>query len=117
VFNGFAKNATEGMATPIALPIWTLLLFGGHLLPLIAVPVAFASGASNTLVFASATLSAALLLIARCLQAVKCREPWTAVALHPLGVVLTLAIQWRALFAYLKGAQVEWRGRSYAPTV
>ena len=33
VWTGFLKNATEGMAKPVALPIWTLLLFGGHVLP------------------------------------------------------------------------------------
>lgn len=117
VFEGFAKNATEGMARPVALPVWTLLLIGGHLLPLVAVPVALVSGNPTGPVFAAAMSSAGLLFVARVLQAVKCREPWQAVALHPLGVVLTLAIQWRALFGYLKGHQVEWRGRSYAPTV
>ena len=33
VWQGFSKNATEGMATPIGLPIWTVLLAGGHVLP------------------------------------------------------------------------------------
>ena len=33
VWQGFSKNATEGMATPIGLPIWTALLAGGHVLP------------------------------------------------------------------------------------
>ena len=27
---GFSKNAHEGLATPRALPVWTLLLGGGH---------------------------------------------------------------------------------------
>jgi hypothetical protein len=35
---GFAKNAHEGMATPVALPIWTVLLFGGHVLPFMLLP-------------------------------------------------------------------------------
>ena len=33
LWRGFLKNATEGMAKPVALPIWTVLLAGGHLLP------------------------------------------------------------------------------------
>ena len=33
VWSGFSKNATEGMARPFALPIWTVLLVGGQLLP------------------------------------------------------------------------------------
>jgi hypothetical protein len=117
VFEGFGKNATEGMARPVALPIWTLLLVGGHLLPLVALPVGLISGASSGPAWVAALSSAVLLFVARILQAVKCREPGEAVALHPLGVVLTLAIQWRALLGYLRGRPVEWRGRSYAPTV
>ena len=33
VWHGLGKNATEGMATRRALPAWTLLLGGGHVLP------------------------------------------------------------------------------------
>ena len=33
LWSGFLKNATEGMAKPVALPVWTVLLFGGHVLP------------------------------------------------------------------------------------
>ncbi len=36
---GFAKNAREGMATPRALPVWTVLLAGGHLLPFALLPL------------------------------------------------------------------------------
>ena len=52
----------------------------------------------------------------RIAQAVKCGEPVRAVLLHPLGVILTLAIQWNALIDYYRGKSVEWRGRSYQPT-
>jgi cellulose synthase/poly-beta-1,6-N-acetylglucosamine synthase-like glycosyltransferase len=117
VFSGFAKNATEGMARPLALPIWTVLLAGGHLLPLVAIAVALAGGAAGRAAVAAAMLATALLITARIGQAVKCREPWQAVVLHPLGIILTLAIQWWALLGWLRGRQVEWRGRSYAPTV
>src|SRR5919112_660742 len=34
-WNGFAKNAHEGMATPVGLPVWTVLLLGGHILPFV----------------------------------------------------------------------------------
>ena len=37
---GFLKNAHEGMARPLALPVWTVLLAGGHILP----PVLLARG-------------------------------------------------------------------------
>ncbi|MFX7265344.1 hypothetical protein ABTI85_19930, partial [Acinetobacter baumannii] len=41
---GFSKNAHEGMATPAALPVWTVLLFGGHVLPWLVLAVALALG-------------------------------------------------------------------------
>lgn len=114
VWSGFSKNATEGMAKPIALPVWSTLLIGGWLLPS-ALLVAGVLGAP----VAQWPLLAGLVglqIAARIAQAVKCAEPARAVLLHPLGVVLTLAIQWNALIGYYRGKSVEWRGRSYQPT-
>ncbi|MFM8616376.1 MAG: glycosyltransferase, partial [Alphaproteobacteria bacterium] len=37
-WNGFIKNAHEGMATPIGLPIWTTLLAGAHIWPFFLLP-------------------------------------------------------------------------------
>ena len=36
---GFLKNAREGMATPLGLPVWTVLLAGGHLCPSLLLPL------------------------------------------------------------------------------
>ena len=33
VWEGLLKNATEGMAKPVALPVWTVILAGGQVLP------------------------------------------------------------------------------------
>jgi len=41
-WEGFIKNAHEGMATPVQLPVWTILLGGGHILPVILLPFAIA---------------------------------------------------------------------------
>jgi hypothetical protein len=105
-WDGFAKNATEGMATPRALPIWTLLLGGGVLAPLAALALA-----------PNWPLGLAVLLqwTARALQARACREPARAVLLFPLGVALALAVQWTALIARWRGRTVAWRGRVYRP--
>jgi hypothetical protein len=111
VWSGFSKNATEGMARPLALPIWTILLLGGHVLPIVAILVALSTpGVPLTFV----VCALALLIIARCCQALRCREPWLVVALHPLGVILTLIMQWSAFVQHLRGKKVEWRGRRYA---
>lgn len=113
VFAGFGKNATEGMARPLALPIWTCLLVGGHLLPFVTVPLAIAAGSLPLAL--GAVLCAATLVAARAWQTIRGREPWLAFLLHPLGVCLTLVIQYRAFVAWLRGGRVEWKGRSYVP--
>lgn len=109
-WNGFSKNATEGMARPVALPIWTVLLLGGHVLPL---PALVAAGFAGPVPFAISLASLTLAVMARALQAVRCAEPGSVVALHPLAVLTTLALQWTALARHWRGVPVEWRGRRY----
>ncbi|TNC48489.1 glycosyltransferase [Rubellimicrobium rubrum] len=104
---GFSKNAREGMATARALPVWTLLLGGGHILPLLLLP--FASGAA----FWLALLAAALVWTAAGAVAVRARMSWLSVLLHPVGVALTLLIQWNALIKGPSRRPAVWRGRSY----
>jgi glycosyltransferase involved in cell wall biosynthesis len=115
VWQGFGKNATEGMARPLALPIWTVLLLGGWLMPLGLSLLAVLM--PQAVPFKPLLLTAAGLLIgARILQAWKCREPWFAVVLCPLGVLITIVIQWWALAALWRGRKVHWRGRDYSPS-
>ncbi len=108
---GSLKNATEGMATPLALPVWTLLLAGGHVAPWAVLVVALAGG--NGTAAALALLACAGPLAARTLQAWRCREPLRAVPLHPFAVLTLLAAQWVALLRHAAGRPSTWRGRSY----
>ncbi|MBB3973907.1 hypothetical protein GGR24_002584 [Hansschlegelia beijingensis] len=109
VWAGFTKNATEGMATPVGLPIWTVLLFGGHIMPWLLLPFALEAGVSAP----AAAAACALPIAARLLQAWRCREPFWDVALHPLSIAATLVLQWRALLRHRRGATASWRGRDY----
>ena len=109
--DGFTKNATEGMAKPVALPVWTVLLAGGHLLPPIVALLAWAAGQSDAAWVAGWTTAAVLL--ARALLAWKVRQHPLSVLLHPAGIVVTLMIQWRALLGRRRGARATWRGRAY----
>lgn len=105
---GFAKNAREGMATPRGLPVWTLLLGGGHLLPWIALLAGpgWARLPALLAVLASLGLRAAITW--------RVREPWWTVPLHPAGIAVALAIQWRALLgAWLGRPAPAWKGRAY----
>lgn len=111
VWQGFAKNATEGMATPVALPVWTVLLGGGHVLPFVLLPIAVLAGAGAAAGLAA--LAVALVWGARAVLAARVGQPPLGVLLHPVGVAVVLAIQWQALLAAWNGRPTEWRGRSY----
>lgn len=109
---GFSKNAREGMATPGALPVWTLLLAGGHVLPwllLILALCGIGSGTAAFLAFAAALLS----LATRAAITLVTREPAGTILLHPLTVLVALAIQWTALLRRKGAGTPMWKGRSY----
>lgn len=107
VWRGFLKNAREGMATPRALPVWTLLLAGGHVLPFVT------ALADDGRALAVSLAALALLLTARAAIALRFRQGALAVVLHPFGVLATLVIQWTALLAGPRRLPATWRGRTY----
>ena len=101
---GFVKNAREGMATPLGLPIWTVLLSGAHLWPWALLP-------------APPAIAAILLMFGlRAAITWRAREPWWTVPLHPLTVLVALAIQWSALAMWAIGRPAGWKGRAYPAT-
>lgn len=112
VWAGFGKNATEGMATPAALPLWTLLLFGGHALPWLLLGAALVTPLPGGAVLASAGAVAAGLGL-RLVLALRFRQSLAGALLHPAGVVILLAIQWTALLRASRGRPALWRGRAY----
>ncbi len=111
VWRGFTKNATEGMATPIALPVWTVLLGGGHVLPFVLLPAAVLAG--DAAAAGLAGWAVALVWSARALLAARVGQLPLGVLLHPVGMAIVLAIQWQALLAARRGRQAEWRGRRF----
>ena len=111
VWRGFGKNATEGMATPVGLPVWTVLLGGGHLLPWLLLPLALAAGDPAAARVAATAAACGLLL--RAILALRFRQSVAGALLHPAGVALMLAIQAAALARRLSGRPSAWRGRSY----
>ena len=103
---GLTKNATEGMATARALPVWTLLLGGGHVLP----PLLMLLAPSLPAAAAVACGTTLRLLLAR-----RFRQSLRSAALHPLGVLALLTLQWSALLRAGAGKPATWRGRTYPP--
>ena len=103
------RNAREGMATPIALPVWTILLLGAHVLPWLLLLAALLGAGSVWLALVAVLLSMGMRLAVTSWA----REPLSSVVLHPFTVLVGLAIQWDALIRGGTGRQVGWKGRTY----
>jgi hypothetical protein len=101
-WRGFLKNAREGMATPLGLPVWTVVLAGAHLWPFALLPAG------------AAWLALALVFALRGAITLRSGEPAWTIILHPAAVVIALAIQWTALARAVAGRKEGWKGRSYA---
>jgi hypothetical protein len=111
VWRGLSKNATEGMASPVRLPLFTGLLLLGQVLPL---PVwIWASLAQNETAAAIAFWALLLGYGIRFVSAIRYRQSWVGVLLHPVGIVVLLALQWSALVGKLVGRPATWKQREY----
>ncbi|MEM1211164.1 MAG: glycosyltransferase family 2 protein [Planctomycetota bacterium] len=120
VWRGFAKNATEGMATPVGLPAWTVLLLGGHVLPFVLMGAWLSGGLGlgvgggegwvglEQLVMLSFAMSGVVSVG----LAWRFSQGWTAGLLRPMGVCVLVAIQWYALVRKWRGLPPVWRGRA-----
>ena len=129
VWQGLAKNATEGIATVGKIvPLSVILLLGQ------VVPVLLAVWLVRLLVFsrdsamngvsrwtpfsllAMGTVAASLLasFLPRLLAVRRFRQPLSSALLHPLGILLLLCVQWYALARKLFGKPVGWRQRTYS---
>lgn len=113
LWSGFAKNATEGMATSRALPLWTVLLLGGHFLPWVLLPVSVAVAAPPTAITAAAAGVVANLAL-RAALAARFGQSGASILGHPLSMLALLALQWSALMQAWLGKPASWRGRTYS---
>ncbi len=108
-WDGFLKNAHEGMATPFQLPVWTILLAGGHIAPFFLAPLALAGLAPLWPALAALGLTLSL----RAAITLRTRETLWSIPLHPVNVAVALAIQWNALLRSRRGGAAGWKGRVY----
>jgi len=127
VWNGLAKNATEGIATPARIAPFTVMLVLGQIFPVflaaawLAVCVSvrmvgatFDQPALAAVVSAAIALALAASYLPRLLAVRRFRQPLASALLHPLGVTLLLLVQWYALTRQISGRPVAWRARSYS---
>lgn len=117
-WRGFAKNAYEGLGSPVLLVILTIMHLIGHVLPFVAVPLlvlAPAQSAPAHVPLVLALVACILAIAQRIMLAVRFRQRLIGAILHPVGVLLMTAIQWHSFVLSLTGRR-GWRGRVLSPS-
>ncbi len=108
VWNGFAKNAREGIAKPPLIFFFTAVLILGQVLPS---KMIFAyehlSDEQFNLVLGALSLSLTMRLLLGGIHL----SAWEAI-FHPIGVLAFLAIQWYANLRHWIGKPIGWKGRT-----
>jgi hypothetical protein len=125
VWQGLAKNATEGIAAPLRIVPFTVLLLLGQVFPAVLLLALVAASAEFAAVGAvpdrpalTAVVAAAVLLAAiasylpRVVALRQFQQPLLSALLHPLGVTLLLIVQWYALVRQIVKRPIEWRSRT-----
>lgn len=112
VWQGLAKNATEGIATPVLILPITVLLFAGQILPLL---LAIWISLHQVSWFIIACVLAALCgsWLPRVLAMHRFQQSWRGAALHPIAILMLLAVQWYAFIRKLRGGEAIWKNRAY----
>ena len=111
VWRGLSKNATEGMASPSRIWVFTALLLAGQVLPLPL--VLWAILAEDEVALSRGLLALVLCYAIRVVSAFRFRQSWLGVLLHPFGILVTLVLQWQSLLRKLTGKQATWKQREY----
>jgi cellulose synthase/poly-beta-1,6-N-acetylglucosamine synthase-like glycosyltransferase len=107
VLRGFAKNAHEGLGSPRGIVPWTVILLGGQLGPLLALPFVWAVPLDRVLMLGAL----GIVFAGRAALSWRFRQSWLGTLLHPFGVLVLVGIQWYALVQRLRGRPVAWKGR------
>ena len=111
VIRGLLKNATEGIAQPRLIGIFSVFLLGGQTLPILSFGHALYWGWSTTAVFIL-FVATILSYLPRTLAALQFRQSWIGVLLNPIAVAAFLVLQWWAMIRAMLGRQpIAWRGR------
>jgi hypothetical protein len=111
VWRGFAKNAYEGLGSPVLLLFVTLLHGCAVLLPWLTLALGLVGVAMSPWVPWVATLTIVAGFAQRIVLARRFAHAWASVALHPVGILMLTVIQWYSLWLHLTGRRA-WKGRT-----
>lgn len=115
VWNGFTRNAYEGLGSLGALITMTTLQVWLFLLPFVFLLVWIGMGVTvgTWQVWGWLCVAqVALILIQRTLQASRFGHP-ESVVLHPLSMFALVAIQWGSFWKSKRKSKITWKGRTY----
>jgi hypothetical protein len=110
VWQGLAKNATEGLGTSRLIIPTTLLLLLGQVSPVILLGI---SAWNSRWAVVPALAAVFCSYYPRMAGVARFGQPLLGALLHPIGALIFLAIQWYALSARTLGRPRSWKGREY----
>lgn len=113
-WSGLMKNATEGLAAPVRILPFTLLLLTGQVLPWVLLVVGLllpglVASRTGSLILAACLAS----LLPRLIAVLRFRQRLASAVFHPLSIVLLLVLQWWALARKLLGIKAIWKERAF----
>jgi hypothetical protein len=110
LWHGLAKNATEGLGTLGLIVPSTVVLFLGQASPVLFLGLSIWLSPEAVFPAAAATVCS---YYPRLAGIARFRQPVLGALLHPIGVLILLAIQWYAFLALVLGRPRGWKGREY----
>jgi glycosyltransferase involved in cell wall biosynthesis len=113
VWNGLAKNATEGLAAPARIFPFSFFLFFGQVLPLVLLVFVVGYAGLHSMAGILALGATTACFVPRLLAVLRFRQRLLSAILHPIGVLLLLVLEWYALGRKLAGKQATWKQRAY----
>ena len=113
VWHGLKKNAIEGVATAGLIVPVTLLLICGQVLPFLLAVYGLLIGLGEWKAWTLIGITLLLAWLPRFVAAQKYRQSMLGACLHPISIVVFLAIQWAAFLGSFSRRSVSWKGRPY----
>lgn len=107
---GVLKNAIEGIANPRLIVLFTVLLLGVSLMPLLSLAFSIANG--DLVGITVSSFAVILSHLPRLMAAAKFGQNWLAAFCHVPATGTFLVLQWIAFGNHLLGRQIAWRGRT-----
>jgi hypothetical protein len=114
VWQGLAKNATEGLAAPVRILPISLLLFAGQVMPFLLAVWLLMQHITSAVIVAAVVAGVFGAWLPRVQAVRRFRQDWRSALLHPVGIAMLLVLQWYSLVRKILGGKVSWKERLYA---